>query len=150
MPYIKLSEQVAKLANPQRSDAFIKHFREAVRQGQIDAADLPSRFELPKQFTRRGSNETYSKTVRDMVFDHSPEFDAWFEETNKSLSTSRRGGAIKPTPENIEAGLVDFKELAAATRAKIEASFAKGQALGKSRSGSAKKPARKTGTRSKK
>ncbi|MBZ9750731.1 hypothetical protein K7W42_07640 [Deinococcus sp. HMF7604] len=143
MPYIKLSEQIEKLTNAQRSDAFIKQFRDAVREGKIDAADLPSRFELPKQFSRRGSDETYSKTVRDMVFDHTPEFDAWFDETNQGLNTGRRGSKPKATLENIEAGLVDFKELAAATRAKIEASYSKGQALGKSRSGGAKKPGRK-------
>ncbi|MBZ9752232.1 hypothetical protein K7W42_15360 [Deinococcus sp. HMF7604] len=143
MPYIKLSEQIEKLTNAQRSDAFIKQFCDAVREGKIDAVDLPSRFELPKQFSRRGSDETYSKTVRDIVFDHTPEFNAWFDETNKGLTGGRKGSKPKATLENIEAGLVDFKELAAATRAKIEASYSKGQTLGKSRSTAAKKPDRK-------
>ncbi|MFC3919436.1 hypothetical protein ACFOUS_22320 [Deinococcus metalli] len=46
-----LSEQVRKLANAQRSDAFVKEFRAAVRDGTFDAADLPQRFTLPKAFT---------------------------------------------------------------------------------------------------
>ncbi|MFC4638455.1 hypothetical protein [Deinococcus hohokamensis] len=139
MPYAKLSEQIQKLANPQRSDAFVKQFRNAVREGDIEAADLPSRFTLPKQFSRRGQNETYQRDVKDMVFEVTPAFEKWFESINSELATNRRGAKVKPTLENIEAGLIDFKELAAATRQKMEASYAKGQTLGNSRKGAAKK-----------
>jgi hypothetical protein len=47
MPYLKLSDQVGKLTNPQRSDTFVKAFRTAVREGQFEAIDIKSRFELP-------------------------------------------------------------------------------------------------------
>lgn len=137
MPYATLSEQVKKLANAQRSDAFVKAFRAAVRDGEIEAADLPARFTLPKEYQRRGEKETYSRAVKDMVFEVTPAYDTWFADMNTQLATARRGGTIKPTYENIEAGLVDFKALAAATRQKMEASYSKGQTLGKSRKGAA-------------
>jgi len=134
VPYITLSEQVKKLHNTQRSDTFVKQLRTAVREGDVVAADLPSRFELPKQYARRGSEETYTRMVKDMVIDATPAFEAWFDSVNKDLSPSRTGGKIKVSAEAIEAGLVDFKALAAQTREKMGASFKKGQALGKSRS----------------
>ena len=133
MPYARLSEQVQKLSNPQRSDAFVKAFRTAVREGVIEAADLPQRFTLPKEFSRRGQEGTYNRDVKDMAFEVTAEFEEWFERTNVELATNRRGAKVKPTLENIEAGLVDFKALAAATREKMEASFTKGQKLGSSR-----------------
>lgn len=148
MPYVKLSEQVQALSNPQRSDAFIRLFREAVRVGAFDAADLPARFELPKQFRRRGRDETYAKAVRDMVFEPTPAFKAWFAETNAALNAGRRGARPpKLSVEAIEAGLVDFKALAQETRRKLEASYTKGQALGNSRK---KAPAKKAGRPAKK
>ncbi|CAM3427615.1 hypothetical protein DEDE109153_16530 [Deinococcus deserti] len=128
-----LSEQVQKLTNPQRSDAFVKAFRTAVREGIIEAAELPQRFTLPKEFSRRGQEGTYNRDVKDMAFEVTPEFEEWFERTNMELATNRRGAKVKPTLENIEAGLIDFKALAAATREKMEASFSKGQKLGNSR-----------------
>ncbi|ULH18129.1 hypothetical protein MF271_21875 (plasmid) [Deinococcus sp. KNUC1210] len=69
MPYIKLSHQIEKLHNPQRSDAFVKQVRAAVREGDFDAGDLPERFTLPKSFSKRGGGERYSRSVRDMVID---------------------------------------------------------------------------------
>jgi len=134
VPYITLSDQVKKLHNSQRSDTFVKQLRDDVREGDVAAADLPARFVLPKKYVRRGSEETYTRTVRDMVIDATPAFEAWFEMVNKDLSTARTGGKIKVSAEAIEAGLVDFKALAAQTREKMGASFKKGQALGKSRS----------------
>ncbi|WP_161883846.1 hypothetical protein [Deinococcus alpinitundrae] len=134
MPYLKLSEQVAKLANPQRSDAFVKAFKEAVRATQFDAAYVNTeRFELPKTFSRRNSDETYSRSVREMIFEASPEFDTWFDEVNRGLATTRTGGKIKTSIESINSGLVDFKALAAETRQKMQASYDKGQQLGSSR-----------------
>lgn len=131
-----LSAQIKKLHNSQRSDTFIKQLRNAVRDGQIEAADAPGRFELPKKFVRRSSKETYTRQAKDMIIDATPAFEAWFESVNQELAPARNGGKIKVSVEAIEAGLVDFSALAAATRQKLSASFTKGQALGKSRSGS--------------
>jgi hypothetical protein len=142
MPYSKLSDQVRKLTNPQRSDTFVKTFRDAVRDGQFEATDIKSRFELPKQFSKRGSDQPYTRTRRDMIFKTSSAFETWFEEINRQLATARAGGVLKPTLENIEAGLVDFKTLAAETRRKMQGSFDKGQKLGHSRAG-AKKPTKR-------
>lgn len=139
MPYQKLSEQVQKLSNAQRSDAFVKLFRDAVRDGQFEAAYLPERFTLPKQYSRRGAEGTYQKDAKEMLFDATPKFEAWFEQTNRDLAAARKGSTIKPTLENIEAGLVDFKAMAADTRKKMQASYTKGQALGTSRSKAAPK-----------
>ncbi|GGN36595.1 hypothetical protein [Deinococcus daejeonensis] len=133
MAYKKLSEQVMELSNPQRSDTFVKLFQEAVRSGKIDGAYLPERFTMPKQFTRRGSTDTYQRDTREMIFDHTPDFEAWFEETNRELAAARRGGNIKPSMEAIESGLVDFQTMVEETRRKMQASFEKGQALGKGR-----------------
>ena len=130
--------------NPQRSDAFVKQLRSAVREGDVMAADLPKRFELPKQYAKRGAGATYTRSVKDMVIDATPKFEDWFEKVNKELSAARSNGKVKVTVEAIESGLVDFKTLAAETRRKIDASFSKGQMLGKSRAGKAKTPAKKT------
>ncbi len=133
MAYKKLSEQVMELSNPQRSDTFVKLFQEAVRSGKIDGAYLPERFTMPKQFTRRGSTDTYQRDTREMIFDHTPDFEAWFDETNRELAAARRGGNIKPSMEAVESGLVDFQTMVEETRRKMQASFEKGQALGKGR-----------------
>ena len=143
MAYKQLSEQVQQLNNPQRSDTFVKAFRSAVRDGRIEAAYIQERFTLPKSYTTRGSEDTYSKDSRDMIFDVTPEFEEWFRDLNKELAVSRRGGKIRATVENIEAGLVDFKALAEETRRKMHNSFSKGQQLGASR----KKPAAKSATK---
>ena len=147
MAYKKLSEQVHELSNPQRSDTFVKLFRSAVREGKIEAAYIQERFSLPKAFTSRGSDKTYNRDSRDMIFDATAAFDTWFQDVNRELAVSRRGGRIKPTVENIEAGLIDFKELAAQTRQKMHASYSKGQQLGASRgrSSTAKSSGRKPG-----
>ncbi|GMA15639.1 hypothetical protein E5F05_20850 [Deinococcus metallilatus] len=133
MAYKKLSEQIQELSNPQRSDAFVKQFREAVREGQFDATYLPERFTMPKAFSRRGAEGSYQRDTKDMLFEVTPAFEQWFEQTNNELGASRRTGTVKPTAENIEAGLVDFRALAEETRRKMQASYEKGQALGKSR-----------------
>ncbi|CAM3355708.1 hypothetical protein DESA109040_09135 [Deinococcus saxicola] len=134
MTYKKLSEQVHELSNPQRSDTFVKMFRDAVRDGKFEAAYMPERFTMPKQFTRRGSEGTYLRDTKEMLFETTPKFDKWFEEVNRELAAARKGGTIKPSVEAIEAGLVDFKQMAAETRKKMQASYEKGQALGQTRS----------------
>lgn len=145
MTYSKLSEQVQKLSNPQRSDAFVKQFREAVRTGEFEAADLPERFTLSKDFRRRGTEDTYQRQVKDMVLEVTPEFEAWFESTDKELATSaRRTARPKLSLETVESGAIDFKALAEETRRKMQASYEKGQALGNSRKAPAKRAAPKT------
>ncbi|GGJ81813.1 hypothetical protein [Deinococcus aquiradiocola] len=133
MAYRKLSEQVTYLTNPQRSDTFVKLFRNAVREGHFEGAYMPERFQLPKTFNRRGGGESYSREVKEMLFELTPAFEAWFDTINRELAASRKGGRIKPSVEAIEAGLVDFKTMAAQTREKMQASFKKGQSLGTSR-----------------
>jgi hypothetical protein len=136
MSYIKLSEQIEKLSEPQRSDAFVKQFRSAVREGKFDAIELPGgKFELPQQFTRRGiKGQTYSKTAKDMLFEVTPEFEAWFAVTDTQLLDGRKGTrAPAVSIENIESGAVDFKALAAATRQNMEDKYRRGQTLGESR-----------------
>ena len=138
MAYRKLSEQVLHLANPQRSDTFVKMFRNAVRGGSIEGAYMPERFTLPKAFSKRGSGSSYSRQAKEMLFEVNPAFEQWFDEANRELAASRKGGKIKASVEAIEAGLVDFKQMAAETRLKMQASYTKGQSLGKSRAGSRK------------
>ena len=133
MAYQKLSEQVHKLSNAQRSDTFVKLFRDAVRDGKFEAAYMPERFTLPKQFSRRGDTDTYQRDAKEMLFQATPAFEKWFEQTNRELASARKGGSIKASLENIEAGLVDFKSMAAETRKKMQASYEKGRALGKGR-----------------
>ena len=76
----RLSEQVALLKNPQRSDQFVRQFRNAVRDGVFDATEIPERFELPKQYAKRGQDASYSKSAKEMVFEVNPAFEAWFND----------------------------------------------------------------------
>ncbi len=80
-----------------------------------------------------------------MLFEVTPEFESWFEEQNKDLAVTRQGSSLKPTVENIQAGLVDFEALAKETQARMQASYEKGQKLGKSRGG--KKTAAKSSSK---
>lgn len=145
MPYTTLSEQVRRLSNPQRSDAFVRRFREAVRTGELEAAQGGPRFTLPKTFRRRGSGETATREAREMVIDLTPEYEAWFTRVDAELAAApSRSARPKPTVENIEAGVVDFKALAAETRRKMQAAFDKGQQLGRSRGQARAKPTRRT------
>lgn len=145
MQYRKLSDQVGDLSNPQRSDAFVKLFRAAVRDGRFDATYIPERFALPKEYARRGSEGTYSKDSKDMVFEVTPQFEHWFENVNKDLEGGRRSAAakVKPSLEAFESGTLDFKAMAEETRRKMDASYKKGQSLGQSRSKSRAKTAKK-------
>lgn len=133
MAYRKLSEQINRLDDIQRSDAFLKRFREAVRQGQFEATFLRERFTLPKQFARRGAASTYQRETKDMIFEVTPEFETWFTRTNQDLAATRRARAVKPSVEAFESGRLDFKALAADTRQRMQASFDKGQTLGRNR-----------------
>lgn len=132
--YKRLSDQVGELVNPQRSDTFVRSFKEEVRQGHVKALYLPGeRFTLPKEYRHRGGDDVYQKETREMLFEVTPEFEEWFEEENKRLSTARQGGQIKITEETIAGGLIDFDALAQQTQEKLNATFKRGQELGKSR-----------------
>ncbi|MFB9990517.1 hypothetical protein ACFFLM_00750 [Deinococcus oregonensis] len=134
MAYSKLSEQMHRLSNPQRSDAFVKLFRSAVREGKFDAIEVSGgRFQLPKQFKRQGqTGEHYAKGVGEMLFEATPAYEAWLIETDARLSRRRtRGSTVRVSLEAIESGTVDFQTLAAATRQRMETNFLKGQTLGK-------------------
>lgn len=136
MPYTTLSEQIKHLTAPQRSDTFVKRFREAVRTGELEAAQLPVRFTLPKAYRRRGSDEPGTRQAREMIFELTPEYQAWFERVNADLAAApARGARAELTVENIEAGVLDFKALADETRRKIQARYEKGQKLGQGRAG---------------
>ncbi|WP_043805036.1 hypothetical protein [Deinococcus gobiensis] len=144
MSYEKLSAQMDNLTNPQRSDAFYKQFRDAVRQGEIEAADLPARFELPKEYRRRGAEGSYTRTVKDMVVNVTPAYKKWFDSVNETLATTtRRAATPKASLEAVESGAVDFAAMVEETRRKMAASYSKGQALGNARK-AAKPKARRT------
>ncbi|WP_345455596.1 hypothetical protein [Deinococcus aluminii] len=143
MPYTTLSEQMKYLSNPQRSDAFVKRFREAVRTGEIEAAQLPQRFTLPKTFRKRGSNETGTREVREMIFELTPEYETWFNQVNEELAAPTRSAKIKPSVEAIASGQLDFKALAEETRRQMQARFEHGQKLGQSRTQARAKPTRR-------
>lgn len=133
MEYSKLSEQVDRLTNPQKSDAFVKQFRAAVRDGIFDAADAPGRFELPKRFSRRGSDETYARSSREMILALTPEFEAWFTAVDAELTQQGRRNRPVPTTEAYESGELDFDAAVGETRRKMQERFEKGQRLGSSR-----------------
>lgn len=130
MEYRKLSEQVALLSNPQKSEAFIKAFRNAVREGQFDAADAPGRFDLPKEFQRRGG-ETYRRRAKEMILVVTPEFEAWFAEMNTRLQAR---GTHKPQAlEAYQSGELDFMAAVERTRNQMRERAKHGQTLGKGR-----------------
>ena len=136
MAYSTLSDQVKKLTNPQRSDAFFRQFRDAVREGKIEAADLPGRFTLPKEYRRRGAEGTYTRDVKNMVVNVTPAYEKWFAGVDEELNTRvRRTAAPKASLETVESGEVDFAAMVEETRRKLQGSYTKGQTLGQSRKG---------------
>jgi hypothetical protein len=142
MTYRTLSEQIGQLDNPQRSDQFVKLFRSAVADGNFDATDIGERFQLPKVYARRGKEGSYQKDVRDMVFVPGDEFDAWFDRVNTELSRNKRQPKVKPSLTAYTSGQLDFAAAALETRAKMQASRAKGQKLGATRAQSTKNKAK--------
>jgi hypothetical protein len=136
MAYSTLSEQVKKLTNLQRSDAFFRQFRDAVREGKIEAANLPERFTLPKEYRRRGAEGSYTRDVKNMVVNVTPAYEKWFAQVNEELNTPvRRTAAPKASLEAVESGEVDFAAMVEETRRKLQGSYEKGQTLGQSRKG---------------
>lgn len=135
MAYRKLSDLVHDLENPQQSDTFVKLFRAAVREGRIVATDVPERFTLPREYTRRGTEGTYQRNTREMVYEATPKVVQWVRETGAALAQARtRTKKVKLTSEAVEAGEVDFRALAAETRRKMQAKHEKGQKLGQGNS----------------
>lgn len=131
MEYRKLSEQVALLSNPQKSEAFIKAFRNAVREGQFDAADAPGRFELPKDFKRR-NGEIYRRRAKEMILVVTPEFEVWFAEMDAQLQP--KGVSKLPALEAYASGELDFMAAVERTRNQMRERAGHGQKLGKGRS----------------
>ncbi|WP_371827343.1 hypothetical protein [Deinococcus sp. QL22] len=123
---------IALLDNPQRSDRFVKHLKTAVREGEIDAVYLPERFPLPKEFQRRGAEGKSQRSAREMLIEVTPAFERWLVETSVTLAR-RRNVRTVVSAQSIEAGEVDFRALAEATRRQMQASYEKGRALGLSR-----------------
>ncbi|WP_415791259.1 hypothetical protein [Deinococcus saxicola] len=102
------------LENPQQSDTFVKLFRAAVRDGRVIATELPERFMLPKEYTRRGAEGTYQRNAREMVYEATPKAEKWAEDTRAALAQARtRTAKVQFTSEAAESGAVDFKALAA-------------------------------------
>lgn len=136
MPYSTLSDQVKQLKNPQRSDAFSRQFRDAVREGKIEAADLPERFTLPKEYRRRGAEGTYTRDVKNMVVNVTPAYEKWFAGVDEALNTRmRRTAAPKASLEAVASGEMDFAAMVEETRRKLQGRYAQGQTLGQSRKG---------------
>lgn len=129
----KLSETVKELGNDQRSDQFVRLFRNAVRDSRFDAAEVEGRFELPKTYNRRGSNETYKRQAKEMIFEVTSAYETWHQEAVQELGSSKRQKRIKPTLEAYANGTLDFKAAAETTREKMKASEIKGKKLGSSR-----------------
>ena len=136
MAYKKLSEVVMELEQPQQSDKFVKMFRDAVRDGEIDGVELKERFTMPKQYQRRGQAGSYTRDTRDMIFLETEQSGQWIEQASAALAqVMPRGGRgkVKPSIEALEAGELDFKELVEQTRRSMQAKHARGQQLGNSR-----------------
>lgn len=146
MSYKKLSALVEEFNQPQQSDKFVKRFYTAVREGVVQATRISERFTLPKEYSSRKEDSTYQRMSQEMVVEDSANLKAWLEETKEELSTAARRQQIKPTLESIEAGLVDFATLAEETRRKMQASYKKGQALGKRQAAARKKVTKPTRT----
>ncbi|MFB9990878.1 hypothetical protein ACFFLM_02620 [Deinococcus oregonensis] len=132
MKYQKLSEVIAILDNPQRSDRFVKHLKTAVREGEIDAVYLPERFSLPKDVQRRSAEGKSQRSVREMLIEVTPAFERWLVETSVALAR-RRNVRTVVNAQSIEAGEVDFQALVEETRRQMQASYEKGRVLGSSR-----------------
>jgi hypothetical protein len=115
VPYSTLHAEVGRLTDAGCCDAFAKAFRDAVREGIIQATELPSLFTLPKVFYRQGRQGTYQRSTQDMVFEHTPAYEDWFANINRELAGRRRYNDLKPILMTIQASLVDFEHLAGAT-----------------------------------
>ncbi len=136
MAYRKLSELVSELNNPQQSDTFIKLFKAAVREGKVDAMELPERFTMPKVYNRRGAEGSYQRNAREMLYDDNAKAEAWIQATVETLSKAKtpRTHKVKISIENVENGEIDFQAAVEETRRKMQAKYEKGYQLGMSRS----------------
>ena len=143
MNYIRLSEIVANFPEVQQSDALVKRLRAAVREGELVAAELPERFVLPKQFRKKKLGDSYRRDTRELVFEATPLLQKWVEDATESLRGVQRPRKVVITAAAIENGEVDFRELAAQTRAAIQAKFERGHDLVRSRNAARKRKNRK-------
>lgn len=85
MPYVTLGEMLARLDDPQKSEAFLRMFHAHVRERRVTAANLPTRFELPQRYVTK-TGEPRIRTRRDMVIDSNAEFERWFKQANEDLN----------------------------------------------------------------
>lgn len=127
MTYKTLDLVLNDLNNKGRSAGFVKLLRSAVRQGQVDAAYLPGRVEVPA--TTR-SNSAAPQTARNMIIKITPAFDAWFTEVNAALTGPPRKPVV--TLEAFESGELDFAQYVLETRLLLNSKYERGQQLGRS------------------
>lgn len=130
-PFILLSTVCTKhLVATQRSDTFVKRFKDAISEEEIDAGIYrQEKFTLPKLFHKRDQGGTHQKEIRDYIIQNDDKFQKWFEETNTSLVATREG-KVPVTLDNITSGLIDFADLVRGTREGIRQSKEKGRNLG--------------------
>lgn len=137
MTYRKLSELVLDVQDSQKTELFVRLFRNAVREGLIEAAELPGqRFVLPQLKRIRGSDgQTRQVEAREMVVKVTPALEGWMTQTLAEIESMGAGRRVrvKPSIEAIKEGAVDFEELARATRARMQNRFERGRQLGESR-----------------
>ncbi|WP_261665333.1 hypothetical protein [Deinococcus sp. Marseille-Q6407] len=122
----KLSHLTVELANPQRSDRFVRELRLAVRDGVFRAIFLKEYFVLPKEF-RSGKKQ---RRTRDMLIECSDEFETWLAEINRELARPVRGAPVPVTERTVTTGAVNFDALAEATSELLERQRQSGQRLG--------------------
>lgn len=92
---------------------YIRLFRTAVADEQIQAFELAERFKIPAS-TKGGK----AREVQDFGIIDGPDFEAWHTEALTKSQTSTRTNA--PTFAEVQGGAVDVAALVAATQAKLK------------------------------
>lgn len=95
--FAKLSELIKPL-DVKMQVKYIKQFRDAAKEGELDCMPIEKTFEV------RGS------TYRDLVTQQDEKFTKWHAETLRNLElTTKRGAAGIAYEEDVLSGKVDFK-----------------------------------------
>lgn len=95
--FVKLSDLIMEMETKVQVK-YIKYFREAAKEGEIDC--LP----IEKTFDVRGS------TYRDLMAQQDEQFSKWHAQTLKQLElTTMRGAAGIAYEDDVTSGKVDFK-----------------------------------------
>jgi hypothetical protein len=112
------------------SDRFVVAVRSAAVTGSVLAAELPEKFELPKEIRKRDGS-TVKKTVFDMAIAVGPEMDKFILDFNLEMSERRvrgvGGSRLRPGMEAMLADEKLFFERARLTGEKIRANENKGR-----------------------